>query len=144
VILASIACGVFIGLTSAGHISGAESFFYITGLCLILLGLIIRWIAILTLRHYFTVDVAIVRDHKIIQRGMYGVIRHPSYLGSLISFLGLGLSFSNWISLTVIFIPITAAFLNRIKIEEAALTAAFGDEYTSYSATTNSLLPKIY
>src|SRR5689334_10519062 len=39
---------------------------YMTGLALILIGCVIRWIAIATLKRYFTVDVAIARDHKVI------------------------------------------------------------------------------
>jgi protein-S-isoprenylcysteine O-methyltransferase Ste14 len=140
----SIICGIYSGLNRKGHIFGEESLFAGIGLGLILLGLLIRWIAILTLRHYFTVNVAIINDHKIIDRGMYGVIRHPAYLGNLISFLGLGLSFCNWISLVVIFIPITAAFLYRIKIEEAVLMEAFGREYDAYRSRTSRLIPKFY
>jgi len=143
-IAVSIAIGVYFGMHRLGHFFGYERILSLTGLFLILIGLIIRWIAILTLRRYFTVNVAIASDHKIIDKGLYGYIRHPAYLGALLSFLGLGLTFSNWISLIVIFVPITAAFVYRIKIEEAALTTAFGETYIEYSARTKCLIPRIY
>jgi protein-S-isoprenylcysteine O-methyltransferase Ste14 len=109
-----------------------------------LLGLIIRWTAILTLRKYFTVDVSILEDHKIVKKGIYKYIRHPSYAGSLVSFLGLGLAFSNWLSSVVIIVPILTAFIYRIQVEEKALIQAFGEEYLDYSNTTKRLIPKIY
>jgi protein-S-isoprenylcysteine O-methyltransferase Ste14 len=143
-IAVSIAIGVYFGMQRIGHFFGYERVLSLTGLFLILFGLVIRWIAILTLRRYFTVNVAIASDHKIIDKGLYGYIRHPAYLGGLISFLGLGLTFSNWISLMVIFVPIIAAFIYRITIEEAALKSAFGDDYLEYSKRTKRLLPGIY
>jgi len=106
--------------------------------------LIIRWMAILTLKKYFTVNVSILKDHRIIDKGVYKFIRHPAYAGSLLSFLGLGLSFSNWLSTLVIFIPILIAFIYRIRVEEKALIQAFGDEYLNYSKTTKRLIPKLY
>ena len=143
-IIISIVFGVFFGMRHTGHIFSVARIMAFTGLCLIWVGLIIRWIAILTLRRYFTVNVAIAGDHKIIDSGLYGYIRHPAYLGSLISFLGLGMTFANWLSILVIFIPITAAFLYRINIEEAALQAAFREKYSDYSTRTSRLLPGIY
>ncbi|MFQ5583375.1 MAG: methyltransferase family protein, partial [Calditrichia bacterium] len=106
--------------------------------------LLLRWWAIFTLRKYFTVNVAIVEGHKIIQKGLYKKIRHPSYSGSLISFLGLGITFASWASILIIFIPIYIAFLHRINIEERALLAEFGDEYRNYMNHTARLIPKLY
>jgi len=143
-IVVSIVIGVYFGMKRFGHFDGYERVLSLTGLFLILIGLVVRWVAILTLRRYFTVDVAISKDHVIIDKGLYKYIRHPAYLGALLSFLGLGLAFSNWISLLVIFAPITAAFLYRIGIEETALVGAFGNKYLDYSRYTKRLLPGIY
>jgi protein-S-isoprenylcysteine O-methyltransferase Ste14 len=141
-IIASIIIGVFIGISGIGFIP--VKMISLIGLVLIVLGLIVRWTAILTLKKYFTVDVSILKEHKIIDKGIYKVIRHPAYAGSLLSFLGLGLAFSNWLSTLVIFIPILIAFIYRIQIEEKTLIQAFGDEYINYSKTTKRLIPMIY
>jgi protein-S-isoprenylcysteine O-methyltransferase Ste14 len=141
-IIASIVIGVFFGLSGIGFIP--VKILSLTGLVLIVLGLILRWTAILTLKRYFTVNVAILSNHKIVDRGIYKTIRHPAYAGSLLSFLGLGLSFSNWLSTLVIFIPIFVAFAYRIQIEEKALVQAFGNEYVNYTKATKRLIPKIY
>lgn len=114
------------------------------GIAMIALGLFIRWIAILSLGRQFTVDVAITKEHQLVHHGIYKSVRHPSYTGSLLSFLGLGLAFSNYLSIIVIFIPICSAFLYRIHIEEKTLIAKFGDEYQKYRATTKKLIPGIW
>ena len=71
-------------------------------------------------------------------------MRHPSYTGSLLAFLGFALSLGNWLSVLVIMFPITAIFLYRINVEERVLTSALGDSYVSYSRRTKRLLPLIY
>ena len=63
------------------------------GIALIAIGIVIRATAILTLRRYFTVRVTIQDSHDLIERGLYRWIRHPSYAGALVSFVGLGMAF---------------------------------------------------
>jgi protein-S-isoprenylcysteine O-methyltransferase Ste14 len=114
------------------------------GLFLILNGMLLRFIAIFSLGRFFTVDVTILDHHRLKKNGLYKLIRHPAYLGSLISFLGFGFSLNNWISLMVIFIPITTVMLYRIKIEEHLLTEQFGKEYSEYMKNTYRLIPLVY
>ena len=102
------------------------------GLLIIACGIILRFISVISLGKFFTVDVTIRKDHKIKKDGMYRLIRHPSYTGSLVSFFGFGLSLNNWISLVIIFLPVFFAMLHRIKIEEKSLIDQFGMEYTDY------------
>lgn len=114
------------------------------GLFLIIAGMIFRFISIWSLGRFFTVDVTIRRNHQLIKDGLYRLIRHPSYAGSVMSFIGFGLSLNNWISLIIIIISITYAMLNRIKIEEKVLIDHFGSEYTEYIKNTYRLIPWIY
>lgn len=117
---------------------------YLAGLALFLVGLVIRWAAIIHLGRFFTVNVAIAEDHRLITTGPYRYVRHPSYSGSLLIFLGLGLCTLNFYALVAIFLPICAAFLWRIRVEEQALRAAFGDRYKSYAANTRRIIPWVY
>lgn len=114
------------------------------GLSLIITGMIVRFISILTLGRFFTVDITIRDNHKIKKDGVYKLIRHPSYTGSLLSFIGFGISLNNWISLLIISVPVTFAMLNRIKIEESLLIDQFGAEYQNYMKKTYRLIPWIY
>lgn len=92
----------------------------------------------------FTVNVAIAADHTLIDSGPYRTIRHPSYTGALLVFPGLGISFGNWLSLIIVVVPTSLAFMQRIAIEEAALTRALGDSYPRYMARTKRLIPGVY
>jgi len=114
------------------------------GLMLIIIGMVIRFNAIMILGKYFTVDLSVQKDQELIVKGMYKYIRHPSYTGSLISFLGFSLSFNNWISLIIIVLPVFLSFLYRIKIEEKLMSDQFGIKYLEYKKKTWRLIPMIY
>jgi protein-S-isoprenylcysteine O-methyltransferase len=118
--------------------------FYLAGFLLFLGGLILRWYSIGYLGRYFTVDVSISAEHKLIDYGPYRYIRHPTYTGALLTFLGLGFCFGNWLSILFLTVPIIAAFLWRIRIEEHALTDALGEEYRAYTQRTKRLIPFVY
>ncbi len=143
-IISSVTIGVMLGFQRVGYFGGGSNTFPIIGIVLIVSGLVLRWLAILSLKRQFTVDVAITENHRIVTKGIYGFIRHPSYAGSLLSFFGLGLSFANILCAVVIFLPICSAFLYRIRVEEKALIDAFGEEYIRYRVLTERLIPGIF
>jgi protein-S-isoprenylcysteine O-methyltransferase Ste14 len=143
-IILSVIIGIFIRRTGIGYIAPYSETLYYTGISLVSLGLIIRWIAIATLKKSFTVNVSVSEDQKLVQSGIYKHIRHPSYLGSLLSFLGLGLVFHNWLTLIIIFIPILSSFLYRIYVEEKVLRDVLGIEYINYIKRSKKLIPKVY
>lgn len=139
-----ISFGIFIRYLNFGSTNFHSSVFHYFGLFLIIIGLIIRWFAILKLKEFFTVTVSIQKDHRIIDTGIYKYIRHPAYLGSLLSFLGLGFALQNWLTILVIFFPIFGALSYRIHVEEKVLNKEFGKEYFNYSSRTKKLIPWIY
>jgi protein-S-isoprenylcysteine O-methyltransferase Ste14 len=131
-------------VAGAGKLMLLSPFLGYLGCLLIAAGLIIRWLAISTLRRQFTISVSIVEDHKIIDTGIYASIRHPAYLGSLLSFLGLGLAFESWICLLILVILPLTAVLYRISVEEKVLIDHFGQEYSGYMMRTKRLIPKVF
>ncbi len=141
--------GIVIGLLLAnaaewlpvGRLPGAPNVTGLVALGLLLIGLAVRWAAILTLGRFFTVDVAIHTDHAVVQTGLYRFVRHPSYTGLLIAFLGLGVFFANWLSILGLLVPITLAIVNRVATEERALLASLGSEYEVYRARTKRFIP---
>lgn len=115
-----------------------------TGLALIVAGVIIRLVAIRTLGRFFTVNLSIDTEHKLIDTGLYKYIRHPSYSGSLLSFAGLALHFNNWVCLFVILIPVVSVFIYRIRLEEQLLLQQPGLNYSEYINRTKRLIPFVY
>jgi protein-S-isoprenylcysteine O-methyltransferase Ste14 len=132
-----------IGVTRIGRIYDWNAFFVI-GMTLFVIGLIIRIHSLLTLKQYFTYSVAKVENHKIIETGLYKFIRHPGYLGQLIIFIGISTSISNWLSILVMMIPITLGYLYRIRVEEGFLLEQLGEDFLNYQERTKRLIPMIY
>lgn len=118
--------------------------FMAAGVILFAAGVALRWYAIIVLGRFFTVNVAIARDHRLVEVGPYRVIRHPSYTGALAAFAGLGICLCNWASILALMIPVTGVFVRRMQIEENALLAALGDRYRDYMRRTKRLIPAIY
>jgi len=144
VIMVSVAAGIFVtkSLPSA-TIPHYRSFMF-SGVALFVTGLLLRWWAIVTLGRFFTVDVTIELDHQLIDRGPFRVVRHPSYTGVLLAFVGLALTLGNWVALLVILVPIGVAFVHRMNVEENALSSALGRQYDDYMRRTKRLVPFIY
>lgn len=142
-IIASIGLTVILQWYPVWVIQFPKTIINTIALCLLIGGLLIRWISIISLGKYFTVDVAIQQEHVLILKGMYKYVRHPSYTGLLLEFVGLAVYFGTWISLITIVIPITSAIMYRIRCEEILLRETFGNQYEEYMAHTKSLIPGI-
>jgi protein-S-isoprenylcysteine O-methyltransferase Ste14 len=144
VIAVSVTCGVLLQFVASGRMTGPVLLEESVASALLVCGLVIRWSAIITLGRFFNTNVTIHDGHRIIRTGLYRRVRHPSYSGLLLAFAGLGVAFGNWLSLAVVLIPIFAAVLYRIRVEEEALVEAFGQEYRDYRETSYRLIPWIY
>jgi protein-S-isoprenylcysteine O-methyltransferase Ste14 len=114
--------------------------FYL-GLGLMLSGLAFRWVAIRQLGQFFIPEVAIQPGQRLMDRGLYHYLRHPSYTGTFMTLLGYGLALTNWLSLAVMLIVPGVVYGFRMRVEEAALAEAFGEEYRAYMRRTRRLIP---
>lgn len=147
VIWIAAAIGITSGAYCASYVDipiGRILFIPYAGLVVTAAGIIIRLTAVFTLGRMFTAQVTIREDHKIKRDGLYKFMRHPSYSAAVLSFIGLGISMNNWLSLAIITLLITFAMLYRIKIEEKVLIEQFGQEYLDYMKGTYRLIPFIY
>jgi protein-S-isoprenylcysteine O-methyltransferase len=144
IILLSIATALLVTIHCPAAAILRREICIILGLVFFVAGLALRWWAIIVLGRFFTVDVQIAPDHQLIDSGPFRVMRHPSYTGVLLAFAGFGLSLANWAALLVLLLPITAALIHRIIVEEAALRRALGQRYLDYTARTSRLIPGIY
>jgi protein-S-isoprenylcysteine O-methyltransferase len=107
-------------------------------------GTALRWWSIVHLGRFFSVDVAIASDHRVVETGPYRVVRHPSYTGLLVQCAGLGVVLGTALSLLVIVVPTLFVLFHRIRVEERALLANFGKDYEVYTRRTKRLLPWIF
>lgn len=114
------------------------------GALLICLGFALRYWSIMVLGKYFRTTVEIDKGQKVIRKGPYRYIRHPSYSGIILFCIGYGLVSQNWVSLSLCIVLPTAALLYRITVEEEALTKEIGTEYIDYQSKTKKLIPGIW
>jgi protein-S-isoprenylcysteine O-methyltransferase Ste14 len=108
------------------------------------LGLLLRWWSFVSLGKYFTVVLETSEDQPVVTRGPYRVLRHPSYAGLLLAFAGTGLMVGNWLSAFGAVALVLIALIHRLRIEEHALTAAFGDQYREFAASRARLIPYVW
>ena len=144
VIMVSVAAGIYVAEHRPAAALPHHRTFVFVGVVLFVAGLLLRWWAIITLGRFFTVDVTIEKDHELVERGPFRMVRHPSYTGVLLAFVGLALTLDNWAALLVILLPIGVAFIHRMNVEEKALSGALGSQYTNYMRRTKRLVPFVY
>jgi protein-S-isoprenylcysteine O-methyltransferase Ste14 len=113
-------------------------------LALLWSGIALRWWCFRTLGLYFTFTVMTSSDQQVITTGPYELLRHPSYAAMLLALTGIGLTFGNWLSLLALLLLASLGFVNRIRVEEAALSRALGARYTTYASTRKRLIPYIW
>jgi len=113
-------------------------------LSILVLGLLLRVWSIYTLGSFFTVNVAIHKEHQLIHTGPYTLVRHPSYTGLLLELLALSLTFQHLLSVGLIMIPSFLALMRRVHMEEKILEEHLGEKYRSYQHQTYYLLPYLF
>ena len=87
--------------------------------------------------------VTLQKDHKLIQRGPYGFVRHPMYAGLLLGLLGSSITTGVLWGFLVTSILILG-IIGKLNGEEKLLTKQFPKEYPEYTKRAKALIPFIY
>ena len=117
---------------------------FIIGLVLMCAGIAIRQWAVMLLGRFFTVDVRVHPGQTVVESGPYRWVRHPSYTGMIVTFLGIGLALGNWAALLVLAVVPTAGLVVRIRREEHALLEGLGEPYRRFAAGRAHLIPRVW
>ncbi len=113
------------------------------GLGVVLAGYLIILVALRTLGKNYSVYVTIQEQHQLVQTGIYGLVRNPIYLGTMLAWPGTCLVFRSWLVLPV-FLFFLAFGILRGAQEESVLREEFRTEYELYSRSTWRLVPYVY
>jgi protein-S-isoprenylcysteine O-methyltransferase Ste14 len=141
ILLGNALCVLLALKVPATAITSASVFLFWLSMLLVYAGIALRLYAIHMLGASFTTTVAIAPEQPVIEAGPYRLIRHPSYTGLLIMFLGFGLSSTNWLSLLVLMGCLLIGLSYRIQVEEHVLQEHLGLRYQEYMRRTKRLIP---
>jgi protein-S-isoprenylcysteine O-methyltransferase Ste14 len=130
----------FLTLSATGHPRVA----LYAGTSLLLVGSILRRYCFRTLGQHFTGEVTVSAQQPVIDRGPYRWIRHPSYTGGMLMFLGIGIALANWVSLVIMVLGPYYAYSRRVPVEERALLETIGEPYRAYMARTKRFVPFLW
>jgi protein-S-isoprenylcysteine O-methyltransferase len=111
-------------------------------LTVMLLGLVLRTWAVLTLGRWFTWYVTVQPGQRVIRSGPYRFLRHPSYAGALLSYVAGPLFLHAWVAALAAGILLPLAFQRRIRHEEALMKDCFGGQYERYCREVGALFPR--
>jgi protein-S-isoprenylcysteine O-methyltransferase Ste14 len=111
-----------------------------SGLFLIYIGIVIILWAFVYMRLAVFAFIE-ARRKELVQGGPYKYVRHPIYIGTLISLLGAGIVFRSWLGILCTIIIFLPAAIFRAKAEDKALARKFGARWLDYASKTGSLLP---
>jgi protein-S-isoprenylcysteine O-methyltransferase Ste14 len=142
----------WIGMLGAFSVAGIRAFvithgqktWFVTGLVVLVCGSLLRRHCWRMLGKHFTGDVRASAEQPVIQQGAYRWVRHPSYTGGMLMYLGTGIALTNWLSAAIIALTGGAAYLYRVRVEEQALRANLGARYEEYMRRTKRFVPFVF
>lgn len=139
--------GVALAFAAAGvhdRLPGPRWLPAVAGIAVMWAGFGLRAWAVRTLGRFFRVEVTIDTDQTVVDTGPYARLRHPSYTGLLVFYLGLGICLDSYLSVAAAVLLPLAAVVNRIAHEERTLRRELGDAYEVYSSRTWRLIPRVW
>jgi protein-S-isoprenylcysteine O-methyltransferase Ste14 len=107
-------------------------------------GLLLRWWAMLVLGRFYTRTLITTSDQNVVTRGPYRCIRHPGYLGSLMTWVGAAAASRNLVVVLVVAALLLVAYWRRISAEEVMLTERLGKPYADYWQRSWRLVPFVF
>lgn len=116
----------------------------LAGLAALATGAGIRFVAIRTLDRHFSYELRVKEGHELVQRGIYRVLRHPSYLGLILICVGGALTLQSVLGALLGALLMGAVVVWRITTEERMLRDAFGPRYDEYAERSWRIVPYVY
>jgi len=139
-VLVSIIIALSLGYAGVGLL---PDWVFYHGIFLMLLGVLVRQWAIAVLGRFFSLTVRVAEDHRVVVKGPYRLVRHPSYTGVLITFIGLALAVQSSGALLVLLSVFGVSYGYRMRVEERVLLSELGQDYAEYMKRTKRLIPSL-
>ena len=110
----------------------------------VLFGISFTWWARIHLGRFWSNAITHKEDHRVVDTGPYGVVRHPIYTGLIIAILATGVAVATWTSLLGALL-ISFGEWQKARMEEGFLTAELGAEaYGPYCKRVPMIVPFLH
>lgn len=137
-----VAAGVVSALDHRFGWSDVPTTVVVIGNVLVLVGLAVAELVIIQ-NNYAAATITVEEDQPVVSTGLYGVVRHPMYVGALIMMVGMPLALASYWGLLTL-IPGVLVFVARITDEEKALRQDL-DGYQAYTEKVHyRLVPGVW
>ncbi|MHA2094567.1 MAG: methyltransferase family protein, partial [Candidatus Hodarchaeales archaeon] len=111
------------------------------GLFVYLLAAIVVVMARVNLGKQGTGILVVREDHELITTGLYKLLRHPMYSGTLLGVIGFAFVTQSIFVSLITFVLYFWIFKERLKYEEKLLEETFGEKYQKYKESSYRLIP---
>jgi protein-S-isoprenylcysteine O-methyltransferase Ste14 len=91
---------------------------------------------------YWDVTISALSDHRVVDDGPFGVVRHPIYLGVISFLVGGPLAIADPVA-ALFCLGAVLVFLSRARAEERFLEERLGEAYLAYARRVPMLLPRL-
>lgn len=94
------------------------------------------------LGRYWSPQLQVQKEHKLVTVGPYRAVRHPIYAASFVWAIGLAVFTANAGFVFIAVLTIAFFLILRVPKEELLMTKQFGEEYRLYVQNTGKFFPK--
>jgi protein-S-isoprenylcysteine O-methyltransferase Ste14 len=145
-----ILLGAIFFMPWTGHALGEKPLYHVGTMgifafaVVVLLGISFTWWARIHLGRFWSNAITHKEDHRVIDTGPYGVVRHPIYTGLIIAILATGIAVGTWTAILGAML-ISFSQWQKARMEEKFLTVELGPEaYGPYCARVPMIVPFLH
>jgi protein-S-isoprenylcysteine O-methyltransferase Ste14 len=139
-----LATGFVLGREGIGKVVmslKSSEFMAVVGCAFVCLGVVSNIMARLQLGSNWSNSIILYKDQKIIDKGFYGIVRHPLYATIFLIALGLAIMYQNYIFLILTMVSLLPLICIRINQEEKILKENLRG-YVGYAKRVPMLVPR--
>jgi protein-S-isoprenylcysteine O-methyltransferase Ste14 len=106
---------------------------------------ICSWLQVLSYKQLgdnYSQEIVVFRYHKLVQSGLYRVVRHPQYALQIITDIALTVALINYVAVPFVIAEIPL-FIMRASFEDKLMQRTFPDEFEKYKSKSGFMLPFI-
>ena len=132
----------WLSLLTAGQIQ-THSALTVLAFTVMVGGILLRVLSIHMLGRHFLNEVAVLPGQQLVTSGVYGVVRHPSEVGTISLATGAAILLSSIPALTMALFVLLPLVWWRTRLEDGELRSEFPSEFAEYERRVRAFVPRL-